>query len=408
MLLEYDELIKNQLKSGVVELVQTDSFPETGRVHYIPHHAVNRRNKNTTKVRNVYDVSARQGGPSLNDCLHAGQSLLPKTVDILIRFRFHKVALVSDVEKAFHQVSIAPDDRDVLRFLWIGNPVLPQPRVTVYCFVRAVFGVNSSPFLLNATIAHHINSYSSCDPGFVEKFLSSLYVDDFSGGAGTTAEAYELYLKAHKYILDWGFNLRKWQSNDRQLLELIQSNEKPSSSKNSDNVNAAQPVTSEKQKVEEDDSTYAQVMCGNEDSNKIQGQLKLLGLNWVTINDKFVFDLTKYADFFSREPLTKRAALRIVAKIYDPLGLLSPVVLPMKLLFQKLCTEKSADWDSQHSPELCQELQTWIEEMKTLKSFAVPRCYLRGINEEEFKSIELHGFGDASCAAFGAVIFYQS
>ena len=117
MLLEYDELIKNQLKSGVVELVQTDSFPETGRVYYIPHHAVNRRNKNTTKVRNVYDVSARQGGPSLNDCLHAGQSLLPKTVDILIRFRFHKVALVSDVEKAFHQVSIAPDDRDVLRFL---------------------------------------------------------------------------------------------------------------------------------------------------------------------------------------------------------------------------------------------------------------------------------------------------
>ena len=54
-------------------------------------------------------------------------------------------------------------------------------------------------------------------------------MDDFSGGAGTTVEAYELYLKAHKYMLDGGFNLRKWQSNDRQLLELIQSNEKSSS-----------------------------------------------------------------------------------------------------------------------------------------------------------------------------------
>ena len=59
-------------------------------------------------------------------------------------------------------------------------------------------------------------------------------------------------------------------------------------------------------------------MCGNEDSDKIQGQLKLLGLNWVTINDEFVFDLTKYADFASTQPVTKRAALRIVAKIYDP------------------------------------------------------------------------------------------
>ena len=76
----------------------------------------------------------------------------------------------------------------------------------------------------------------------------------------------------------------------------------------------------------------------------------------------------------------------------------------MKLLFQKLCSDK-LDWDSQLSPELCQKLQTWIEEMKTLKSFAVPRCYLGGINEEDIKSIELHGFGDASCAAFGAVIF---
>ena len=146
LLLEYDELIKNQLKSGVVELVQTDSFPETGRVHYtcIPHHPVIRRDKDTTKVRIVYDASARQGGPSLNDCLHAGPSLLPKIVDILIRFRFHKVALVSDVEKAFHQVLIAPNDRDVLRFLWIDNPVLPQPRVTVYRFARAVFGVTQA------------------------------------------------------------------------------------------------------------------------------------------------------------------------------------------------------------------------------------------------------------------------
>ena len=64
--------------------------------------------------------------------LDRGPPPLPKTVEILIQFRFHSVALVNDVEKAFNQVSITPEDRDVLRFLWIDNSVLPQPRVTVY------------------------------------------------------------------------------------------------------------------------------------------------------------------------------------------------------------------------------------------------------------------------------------
>lgn len=77
-------------------------------------------------------------------------------MDIFIRFLYHKVALVSDVEKAFHQVSIAPEDRDVLRFLWIDDAASPKPRIVVYRFTRAVFGVNCSPFLSNASISHHI------------------------------------------------------------------------------------------------------------------------------------------------------------------------------------------------------------------------------------------------------------
>ena len=124
----------------------TDCKLVIGRTHYIPHHPVIRRDKETTKVRIVYDASAKKSGPSLNECLHTGPSLIPKIMDILIRFRYHRIALVSDVEKAFHQVSIAPEDRDVLRFLWVEDIASPQPKLALYHFTRAEY--------LVSTVAH--------------------------------------------------------------------------------------------------------------------------------------------------------------------------------------------------------------------------------------------------------------
>ena len=86
-----------------------------GEVHYLPHHAVVKRTRETTKVRVVYDASARSGGPSLNDCLYTGPSFNQKILDILLCFRSYPVAITSDIEKAFLMVSIAEEDRDALR-----------------------------------------------------------------------------------------------------------------------------------------------------------------------------------------------------------------------------------------------------------------------------------------------------
>lgn len=95
-------------------------MPTTERTHYLPHHAVIRRDKDTTKLRIVYDASARSRGPSLNDCLHTGPKLQQSIFDLL-QFRTHRVGLTADIEKAFLMIGIAEEDRDVLRFLWIDN-----------------------------------------------------------------------------------------------------------------------------------------------------------------------------------------------------------------------------------------------------------------------------------------------
>ena len=145
VLWEYNKTIKEQISKGIVEIVDGSMVQSASKCHYLPHHAVIRTDKSTTKLRIVYDASAKTEGPSLNDCLYAGPSFGQRILDILIRFRLHRIALIADIEKAFLMISIAEEDRDVLRFLWLDDIKSDLPRIQVLWFARVVFGVASSP-----------------------------------------------------------------------------------------------------------------------------------------------------------------------------------------------------------------------------------------------------------------------
>ena len=153
ILQEYDNVIRNQMKLGIVRSVSDSDLGNVGEVHYLPHHAVVKRDRETTKVRVVYDASAKSGGPSLNECLHTGPSFNQKIMDILLRFRSYPVALTADIEKAFLMISVAEEDRNSLRFLWVDDITKSDPVIQAFQFTRVIFGVSSSPFLLNATVA---------------------------------------------------------------------------------------------------------------------------------------------------------------------------------------------------------------------------------------------------------------
>ena len=225
VLLEYDAVIRDQIEKGIVEEVHQPTSGEAGKVHYLPHHAVIRRDKETTKLRIVYHASCKSNGVSLNDCLHTGPALSEKIMDIILRFRAHRKALAGDIEKAFLNVSVAKEDRDVLRFLWFDDVKKEYPEIIVLRFARVVFGVSSSPFLLNATVKHHVERYGEEDPEFVETFLRSIYVDDLSSGGDTDEEAYQLYIKSKVRLAEGGFNLRKFVTNSPELRKQIEDNE---------------------------------------------------------------------------------------------------------------------------------------------------------------------------------------
>ncbi|XP_020615574.1 uncharacterized protein LOC110053657 [Orbicella faveolata] len=111
---EYDRVIKDQLDRGIIERVdQSEKAQPCHQIHYLPHHCVVREDKSTTKLRIVYNASARENGPPLNDCLHTGPPLTPDILDILIRFKVQPIALVADIEKAFLMIAVKKEDREL-------------------------------------------------------------------------------------------------------------------------------------------------------------------------------------------------------------------------------------------------------------------------------------------------------
>lgn len=121
--------------------------------------------------------------------------MLAKIFDILLRFRMNKIGILADIKQAFLNINIHPDHRDFLRFLW-RDPSLPDKEVVVSRFLRLVFGLTSSPFLLNGTIRQHMSKYLDSDKDFVERFLSDLYVDDITTGSDTVENGKVFYEKS--------------------------------------------------------------------------------------------------------------------------------------------------------------------------------------------------------------------
>ena len=382
---EYNEVIKEQLTSGVIESVT--ELERADKVHYIPHLAVVRKEASTTKVRVVYDASAKlgKGGTSLNDCLHVGPSLNPLLFDILVRFREKRVALVGDIQKAFLNIEVPERDRDCLRFLWCEDVHKPDSKIVVYRFCRVVFGLNASPFLLNASLRYHISKYKDEDPEFARKMLEGFYVDDLVTGEKNSSAAFHLYETSKQRMAAGGFRLRKWMTNDKALRDRIERNESNATSARN-----------------EEEETFAKVTLGTgaEVSKRCQ---KVLGLSWDCEKDCIEFSFKKLVDRAREMNLTKRNLLSLLAGLFDPLGIISPMIVCMKILFQNLCCENRG-WDEELEGNSSRKFHEWIVDLSKIEGISISRCIYERPKQEVLEC-ELHRFGDASSKAYCAVVY---
>ena len=408
---EYDRIITEQFKSGIIERVENVDESEVGKVHYLPHRPVIRMDKSTTKVRVVYDASSHAPGErSLNDNLYAGPPLTPLIFDILLRFRAEKVVLIADIEKAFLNVGVKENERDYLRFLWFDDIKKEHPEIVVYKFRTLVFGLVCSPFLLNGTIRSHLAKYAEQDESFVKNVLESLYVDDYVSSFVSIEEALESYRKLKSVFHAGGFNMRKWDSNSEFLLNEIEKEESGHTERTlkseRENANEKPGFHEEKCKIgcdvtAEEDESFTKSAFKHD--SEPQGA-KILGLEWDKQSDSLRYDFSGIFGTEERQSISKRDILSLTAQMYDPIGLVSPISLPFKALFQDLCREK-VEWDEPLSEDI---LVTWnASSIKVKGPITINRC-VNNLDCDNIETFEIHGFGDASKFAYGAAVYLRT
>ena len=348
---DYDNIIQEQLRQGIIEAAPKEC---TEKEFYIPHKEIIKKSAETTKLRIVYDASAKETNsqPSLNDCLNPGPFLQNQLWNILIRARFSPILLSGDLEKAFLQIIIKELERDALRFHWKAPG---SGNIDIYRFTRALFGLTCSPFLLGGVLSEHLNSWEERRPELVKEIRNGLYVDDLVMGGARVGDVAEKRVKAIEVIEDATFKLHKWHSNVRELEE--PNNQLSAAEEPRRNKIARPPM--------EQVGRYPQ--CCDQQRDVAN---------------------------------TKRAALSQLANIYDPLGLVSPTTLLGKLLYREMC-EANFTWDGEFPEIFRQRWKEWCDRMP--KSFSVPRPLAPYI--EPIESITLHAFGDASKLGVAAVVY---
>ena len=392
---EYHNIFKEQEQEGIIERItkdQTDDNKE--RVHFLPHQAVIRKQAETTKVRIVFDASSkeRKTGLSLNDTLHTGPSLTPLLFDVLLRLRIHKVVLIGDIKSAFLSIEVDERDRNALRFFWLDcleDKDVKNPVIFRSC--RVIFGAGPSPFILSGVLQHHIKQYAEQDPVFADKLLKGFYVDDLVTGMQSIEEAFALYEKTMTRMKEGGFWMRKWKSNKKELIERIEK----------DQVDYSQcKTTDSKEKGSENEGESNSFVP----EKALSDGEKVLGVNWNTVKDKFWFNLKDIAiKDQANNALTKRSILKVLASLYDPLGILSPIMAEAKILFQDICKD-NINWDEELNETYKQRWHQWLKELEEASIIEVERCVL-GQAGEELKECHLHGFCDASEKAYCCMIF---
>lgn len=348
----YDVLIKQQLTDHIIEPCSDCDPDSPSAVHYMPHHGVLREQNSTTKLRVVYDGSAKLGKSdhSINDCLFVGPKLIPLLMPLVLKFRTNRFGLLGDIEKAFLMIEIAEEDRDSLRFLWFQNPQDLSEGLVSYRFCRLPFGLVCSPAILNAILRHHLEIHQST-------LSDSLYVDDMVSGCDTAEEGVSKMKSVSATMALANFRMHKVVSNCPSVME---------------NLN----------------TPFVESSC-------------VLGVPWNTRMDVLSVDLSKVLG--AEESFTKRSVLATIGKIFDPLGIFSPLTVGMRMVLQNAWSE-CIPWDEALPDNMNDSMAVYLELMNELKEYNLPRY----LCETENCSVTLYGFCDASEKAISCVFYLVS
>ena len=328
----------------------------------MPHSAVIKEENTTTKTRIVFNASSSvKHQQSLNDKLLAGPKRQTSIPEILIRWRSKDVAVVADIMKMYSMIKVRKEDRNALRFLWVNE----DGEIKHYRHTVLPFGVRSAPYLALETVNSHIKKFNTEYPDVTESLVESTYVDDYCASEDSAEEAIGNITASSHIMTKAGMKLRKYKSNNPEVTKYLN-------------------------EVGESTDTA--------DSRKV------LGAYWNSDRDILHYPV-KLSSYRPKLYISKRFIVGAAAKLHDPLGLISPIVVKAKMLIQKLWSA-GVEWDENLTgTRIAEEYIKWSMDLENLQSLEIPRGYTTGT---EATKKQLHIFNDASEEAYATVAYLRA
>ncbi len=357
---EYTKFMNKLLERGYAREVSVEELSEK-TVWYIPHHGVVQKNK---PVRPVFDCGAKFQGRSLNDELLPGPDMTNLLLGVLLRFRLEEVPVMADIESMFYQVYVFDEDRRLLRFLWWPDGDFSK-EFKEYEMCVHVFGAVSSGscanYALQKTAAENEIEFGA---EAAATLRSNFYVDDMLKSLSNSEDAVHLIRNIINMCEAGGFNLTKFVSTDKTVLESL-------------------PTSKLLPKLQEYDLSKCSLQIE-----------RALGVHWCLVNDELLFKIE-----FHDSPLNKRGMLKTVSSIYDPPGLGSPFILEGRKILQEIVNEKK-NWDDKVMDIHRMRWEKWRSNLIELKQIRIRRC-LKPKGFGKSVSTSFHHFADASEIGYG-------
>lgn len=360
----YADFINEYLLLGHMTELKSDEITSGNLTYYLPHHGVEKSDSLTTKLRVVFDASSKtSSGLSLNDVLKVGPTIQSDLFSILLRFRQHTFVLTGDIAKMYRQVNVAVRQRDLQRIVWreSQNSELRHFRLNT-----VTYGTAPASFLATRCLKQLALENSNSFPEESRIITNDFYVDDLITGSDDIAKLTSFRRNISNILKSGGFVLRKFGSNDCRVLSDIR-----------------------------DENGMSDYIISDSKTRKT------LGVAWNPQFDNFQYSAIPFNNTTSR--ISKRSILSYISQIFDPLGLLGPVVINAKKILQQLW-QLRLHWDETVPQNLHTSWLEFLAEANYTKSINISRHVIL-TNPEQ---IELHGFCDASESAYGAAIYIYS
>ena len=372
----YDEVMKGYFDRGDARVLPPGEVAATN-CYYLPHHMVSRPDKGKDRI--VFNAASKNlEGLSLNSVVMKTPVLHPSIPGVLMRFRLNRIAMTADVSNMFLNMDLRGEDRKYHRFLWRWKPGEPVQHCEL---TRLSMGVKDSPFKAMEALRLHVLKYQDKYPAAVAQLLRNLFVDDIIMSAARIKEALELFRDCVAILAAASLPLRKWISNSPEVMAAI-----------------PEEYRGQKGKV----LLTANVADEMEPTEDADLRAQALGVEWDVGTDCLSY--TGFLKLESQAQPTRRSILSMAARMFDPLGYLSPFIITAKLLVQELWRLESG-WDEPVTPEIAAAWDRWLRSMQALEGLSIPRPVSR-LSQPEFRQrTTLHAFGDASEKALGCAIY---